>query len=392
MFHQFNGKFEFGNRLEQLTIPFHSNDSFLSEYHSRQNVLDGLITLKVELPKDLDLSSKPHQWKTIFTKELPNLKVFELKMTDFPTMPLEDRDLYSECFEVFTASIPFGEFDILNYKLIMRYIKILRYSANLRRVNGGIRDNALDIHEHADALKDATADSEIFDLFVNFFWLQFESIIFLKDYSSIENFIIKKAVISVLFLQLLKYTPNLEKLILLGVSLAEEFPTFHRLVKYHKNLKTVSTRMIDNFFFEEELYKINKMYHKYYLSLEREEITIRDNQVFVKPDFDGYTFSDPKRYEFCHWRVAKYNVEDFRNDALHYRHLEDDMRLAYEYIFENQAFCAFAEPLPMNINEFEKYAGGEKDLDNEEFGVASNLDLDFDSLGGGGGKAWDWAW
>lgn len=353
-YYTFEGNLEFGSGIKQLTFPFYSAGQFLSEYHRSQNVLDNLTTLKVVFPPSpLSEFYQENIEMVVFTKVLPNLKTFEIQMQNFRIMPEHELDGFRDVSKTLFSLVPFGEFDILNYESIKAYIMELKRSALLKWKKDGNKVKTL--KKCIKLLERANEDSNIYDLYYNFFLLQFLHSAFKVDtFSRKDNneYSKHRAIISVLLLRLLEYAPNLETLTLLGVPLHEEFAAFHRLVKYHKHLKTVSARMISIGSKRLHFYTPHASYSQYYRFIKLVKHEIHDNQVFAR---NAQERSGVHRVVYYDLEGVEYDVEGIRNCYRYDCSWGPDSDLVRCYSATNGGDCVFTEPLQLDINEVRNY-------------------------------------
>lgn len=345
-------KFDFGKCIKHMTTPFQTTSHFLSEYHRSQNVLDNLTTLKIIFPRILEIEEEADLDMKIFTKEFPHLKHFELRFNRFEMMA-RFSTAHLKHFDLLTESIPFGEFDILNYESIEPLVKKLSNTAFRKKGRKLSKKKAKEIRQYIKNLSNSTAESDMYYLFVQFFKLQMESFSTYQGSFDKKYYLIARAFLSVVFLQLLQYAPNLETLNLVGVPLTEEYAAFHRLIKYHKKLKTVFgiirslPRHTDTIFVGIEGMEL---WENYYAFIDYLDVSISDSQLFISPD--GFT-------KYKNFEAVKIDVYGFKNylDTFHLRYSNDqrmDCIMPPSYKF-GTANCAFLETIPLDNTELTGY-------------------------------------
>lgn len=357
----FDLKIEAGDNLKKLVTPFQTRENLLSPYNNDQNMLDNLTFLSIYPPTALELSEFREERK-VFTKVLPNLKTFEYRNTD-SDLGDEVVSMLAENFEEFSSTLRFGEFDILNYESIKVYIlKLKRKMLENRMLDENdedIKDKLSDFNEYHKALKNATPESDIYELYDNFYKLQALSSSYGTEQYDNCYYATMRAIVSVLFIQMIEYVPNLEVLNLFRLTSIEEYPALHRLIKYHKKLKTVSSHVLyeESFGFDitdkdESWKKFNNFYQCYGSTRFNGKIFLKPPEVddmflysridvegfrnYVNPqklqdpeakDLDWLTFPGGKKYMLAETLSVYKNCYSFNNDHVHnheYRYIEDD--------------------------------------------------------------------
>lgn len=383
----FDIKLDFGNRLERLSSRFETDTEFLTKYHTCQNVLETITRLKVFIPTYTVISENTGEEMIIFNKELPNLKEFEFKSNDFN--PMEGMFMLLEGhFEQLSSTLHFGEFDILNYKLIEPLIQILKEKSLKENWLLEGEENLNTVNECVDSLRNATKNPSLFGLYKKFYRLQLGSCPCLCGEVDDDAYITVRALLSVIFLQVLQYLPNLETLNLSGMKAFEEYPALHYLIKHHKNLKTVTMRIEFEPYFGDPRELDDSWQHAYSFKKDY-QIMMDEGIVYLKPyesvddttfirfDVDGYhNYINPKLL-LPDWLKRQDDVSNTWND--------------FGYFEFAKTICLFSETLSVNYNDSIEYEWGpirQSYLDeydrlfrghdiNEHFDIFDDFDSDF---------------
>lgn len=231
--------FDFGPKLKVYLQKFSFNNRFYFELETTQRLIENLAKLSVAFEPFILLFKASSGEHPIFTKELPNLKVLDFGRLGFDSYKPADENVLKH-FEMMLELAPFGEFDLLNFEQAKPLICLIAKDCT-KAIPPQEQPKKMGIvYSLVKSLESAALKSELSTAIRLFHHLQY-----LSDSQVVNNLLIQnryinsKASLSILFVRILEFLPNLEYLNLPTLGSFEEFPTFHSLLRHHKALKKV---------------------------------------------------------------------------------------------------------------------------------------------------------
>lgn len=215
---------ECSNRLGKLHLSYRRNDLFENPCFNR--LLDNLTMLSLE---DLQCPLPQYGVSHVFNRPVPNLKKFVFKIFDGFLMRFYIKELFLDNFNTMLDKAPFGNFDIYNldhvgwllteneqncYHLANQYRLAVTANAERYSIDG--------IHEMYFQLMANWFDSKLRDPFF-----------------STQLYATSRAFTSLLFLDILKYLPNLQTLEMRDFPGFDEYFALHKLVRYHPSIQNI---------------------------------------------------------------------------------------------------------------------------------------------------------
>lgn len=230
-------KFEFGKKIKALITEFALHNMYIFSSKNDINVLDNLTDLSVRVSPML-LVQDDTGIHSLFTKTLPNLKTLDigiLRISNF----LEIGPVVFEYFRKMLELSTFGDFDLLKPEHLHPLIPIMVQNCLKSSIISDIERQET-VNNMVEILKTSSKNQELIKTYQQFYKLQFYS--FSSNPSRVDEkfYVFSRSFLSLTFLSILQYLPNLNTLNLNSLSSIEEFPTLHRLSKYHKKLKVIN--------------------------------------------------------------------------------------------------------------------------------------------------------
>lgn len=257
-----NLTFEFGPKLVSFFYPLAIDDSHHFEINNTQQLLENLTVLSIMVNRVLDTVTEYGEHH-IFTNSLPKLKFFKLYSMHSGRDSV-DESAHQFMLKAMLNTVNFGDFDIFNVDHVESFVKEItdmyktkKGSITLSSKNHRITDADINFPSYPfpSSTTTTTTFSKINDIFT--LYLQcVEAHDFISAYKQFhllqlvalhENYnqmdyqyhIGNQISFSFLFIRIFQFLPNLERLSFDTLSSIEEFPTLHRLIKYHPKLKSV---------------------------------------------------------------------------------------------------------------------------------------------------------
>lgn len=242
--------FEVGERLSMLTLLYDGDFDFFGA-SSYKSILGNLSTLSLQFLPNEDFG---HKLLHVLDRPLPKLKKFAFTVRKpFPSEDYMEHSL--KRFKAMLDKVPFGEFDIYNIDHItpafliqewgdMKDLRKKRRRTGISRSCFYPRFEFFDAKKSEEDYKEVIADpdspievvyNKFFDIIAQHVQENARSVIF-----SPYVYVKRRVFMSILFLDILQYLPNLEALELNNISSFDEYFTLHRLIKYHKKLNDIN--------------------------------------------------------------------------------------------------------------------------------------------------------
>lgn len=230
---------ECGERLKNL-IPFFFEPSKSFELPRVGKILENLTSLTLIQTFKTGIVDEKGQLN-IFKNALPNLKVAKF---GFPLLYVVDNmeACIVSAFKLMMKRSKFGDFDIYNSNHVEEILsavdsKLLQKDMTLCDIEPSLAaDSKLSALEYFKQYAKENTRLDVYNLFFRLLMVNFSG---KYSFYLSANYDYERTDVSLLFLDILKYLPNLQVLELKQMSSLEEFFTFHHLIKNHEKLKKI---------------------------------------------------------------------------------------------------------------------------------------------------------